>query len=107
MLDRYSKIQNKKVETKPSKDFGKQYYINNIYPDIPYSNNDQYLVCTLGDRLDILAYNIYKDESLWWIIASANALPGDSLIPPIGMQIRIPIDIQSIINNYNAINGVR
>jgi hypothetical protein len=36
---------------------------------------------------------------LWWVIASANALPGDSIYPPIGIQLRIPIDIQSIINN--------
>jgi hypothetical protein len=83
------------------------YYVNNIYPDVPYSDSDIYVITTSGDRLDLLANDIYKDASLWWIIASANGLPGDSLVPPIGGQLRIPIDIQSIINKYNSINSIR
>jgi hypothetical protein len=107
MIYRYSKIKSQKVDKRPSKFYGKKYFVNNIYPDIPYKDTDQYLITTLGDRLDLLAYNIYKDESLWWIIASANSLSGDSLVPEPGTQLRIPTDIQSIINNYNAINGIR
>lgn len=86
---------------------GNQYYSNNIYPDIPLSDNDDYVITTLGDRLDIIAQSVYGDQDFWWIIASANALEGDSLYPPIGMQLRIPIDIVSIVNSYKQINAIR
>jgi hypothetical protein len=65
------------------------------------------VITVLGDRLDILAQDIYGDSSLWWILASANNLPGDSLVPPIGQQLRVPTDIQAIINAYDSINKVR
>lgn len=84
-----------------------QYYTNNIYPDIPLSNDDNYIITTLGDRLDLLAYDFYGDVNLWWIIASANSLPGDSLFPEPGMQLRIPVDIQNILNSYRSINIIR
>lgn len=84
---------------------GSLYYVNAIYPDIQPQNTDYYAITTIGDRLDLLAYQFYQDSSLWWIIASANALPGDSIYPPIGAQIRIPSDIQGIISNYKKINS--
>ena len=86
---------------------GSQYYVNNIYPDIPVSPNDNYVITTLGDRLDLIAHDFYGDSGLWWIIASANALPGDSLYPEPGMQIRIPVDVMSILNSYKTVNIVR
>jgi hypothetical protein len=86
---------------------GSQYYVNNIYPDIPFANNDNYVITVLGDRLDLMALDFYGDVDLWWIIASANSLPGDSLFPPIGAQLRIPTDIVSIVNSYKQINIVR
>jgi hypothetical protein len=84
-----------------------QYFVNNIYPDIPLSNDDNYVITTLGDRLDLLANDFYGDVDLWWIIASANSLTGDSLFPPIGMQLRIPVNVQDIINSYKSVNIVR
>lgn len=86
---------------------GSQYYLNNLYPDIEYTENDNYVITTLGDRLDLLANNFYGDPSLWWIIASANALSGDSLYPPIGIQLRIPTDIRSALESYKVINIIR
>jgi nucleoid-associated protein YgaU len=86
---------------------GSQYYVNNIYPDVPYSDSDNYVITTIGDRLDLLAFDFYGDSELWWVIASANALPGDSLIPTPGTQLRIPIDIRTILNGYRQINSVR
>lgn len=83
---------------------GSQYYLNNVYPDIPYSNEDNYVITTLGDRLDLLALDFYGDDSLWWIIASANGLPGDSLFPPIGIQLRIPINASFAISDYRIQN---
>jgi len=86
---------------------GSQYYVNNVYPDIAVTENDTYVISTLGDRLDLLANDFYGDFTLWWIIASANALPGDSLYPPVGMQLRIPNDVQSVINQYKIVNSKR
>lgn len=100
MSSRYQSIQKVKLgET------GSMHYVNNVYPDIPPANNDYYVITTLGDRLDLLAYDFYQDSSLWWIIASANALPGDSIYPPIGMQLRIPINTESILVNYKKVNN--
>ena len=86
---------------------GSQYYLNNIYPEIPPSNEDNYVITVLGDRLDLLAFDFYGDTSFWWVIASANALPGDSLYLEPGMQLRIPIDLSGILNQYKLVNATR
>lgn len=83
---------------------GEIYYSNNVYPDIPLREDDAYVITVLGDRLDLLAFDFYGDSTYWWIIASANALPGDSMIPPIGSQLRIPTNIRSAINQYKIAN---
>ena len=101
MSDRYSKI------VTVTNFAGKRYYINNIYPDIPVTDSDIYVITTIGDRLDLLANDYYGDPTLYWIIASANSLPGDSLVPPLGQQLRIPTDIETILNEYLNINENR
>lgn len=61
------------------------------YPKIELDSQDIYVYTTIGDRYDTLANIYYKDPSLWWIIVSANQeIECDSLIPPIGYQLRIP-----------------
>lgn len=74
------------------------------YVDIPLSFDDVYIFTTIGDRYDTLALSYYGKPSMWWIIAISNPnLPSDSLIPPIGSQIRIP-NIQTanqILNLYS------
>jgi len=102
MSDRYQNIKQIKYQ-----DTGSQYYVNNIYPDIPMSNEDNYVITVLGDRLDLLAFDFYGDSSLWWVIASANALPGDSLVVEPGTQLRIPVDLIGAINTYKIINATR
>lgn len=86
---------------------GERYYTNNIYPDIPLSNEDSYVITVLGDRLDLLAFDFYGDASFWWVIASANALPGDSLYTVPGSQIRIPANLAGVITNYRLTNVIR
>ena len=86
---------------------GSEYYVNNIYPDIPPTNDDNYIITVLGDRLDLIAFDFYGDSSFWWVIASANALPGDSLVVEPGTQIRIPVDLSNAINNYKVTNASR
>lgn len=102
MSSRYQNIKVVKYEST-----GSQYYINNIYPDVPLSNEDNYVITVLGDRLDLLAFNFYGDPSLWWVITSANSLPGDSLYIEPGTQLRIPVDLSSIINEYKLVNAIR
>lgn len=84
---------------------GSLYYQTNIYPEILPTDSDYYVITTVDDRLDLLAYDFYQDSTLWWVIASANALPGDSMYPPIGIQLRIPTDLQTILNSYNRVNN--
>lgn len=84
---------------------GSQYYETNLYPSIAPTDGDYYVITTVNDRLDLIALDFYQDSSLWWIIASANALPGDSVYPPIGIQLRIPTNVTQILSNYNLVNN--
>lgn len=81
--------------------------MNNIYPEIPFSEEDTYVISVLGDRLDLMAFDFYGDVSFWWVIASANALSGDSINLEPGMQVRVPANLPGIINQYRAVNIVR
>ena len=87
-------------------DEGKNYYLNPVYPDIPESEEDIYVISTGGDRFDTLALQYFNDSSLWWIISIANPeLPQNSYYPPVGTQLRIPTDIAGIIQQYRDLNN--
>lgn len=100
MVSRYENIKTTRTNVT-----GSQYYRTNVYPAIQPINSDYYVITTVDDRLDLIALDFYQDSSLWWIIASANALPGDSIYPPPGTQLRIPVNISQILNNYNLVNN--
>lgn len=85
---------------------GSLYYQTNLYPTVQPTDTDYYIITTINDRLDLIAFDFYQDSSLWWIISSANALPGDSIYPPVGIQLRIPVDIKTILGQYNLVNNV-
>lgn len=102
MVNRYQNIQTNKYNGT-----GSLYYTNNLYPEVPLSEEDNYVITTLGDRFDIMANNFYGDSTLWWVIPSANGLPGDSLYPPIGIQLRIPYNVRAMLDDYKLINSVR
>lgn len=95
------------IRTSKNGQEGSQFYTNNVYPDIPPTNEDSYVITVLGDRLDLLAFDFYGDTNYWWVIASANALPGDSLYLEPGSQIRIPADLSSVLNQYRSENNIR
>ena len=85
----------------------KRRYSKNIrYPKIPLSSNDLYVTTTVGDRLDMLAHQFYKDKDLWWVISTANPdiIRRDSFYIKSGIEIRIPIDTQSILTEFEKIN---
>ena len=83
---------------------GRQYLTTTKYPDIPRSELDYYAITSVGDRYDTLAQQFYQDYTLWWVIASANSLEQASLVIQPGVQIRIPGDIATILNNFNKAN---
>jgi hypothetical protein len=87
---------------------GKPYIKGKQYPNIPLSENDVYIVTTIGDRLDYLAYTYYRDSEMWWIISAANnnATKG-SLFPIPGTQLRIPTDLNTVLNSFNQFNKAR
>ena len=59
-----------------------------IYDNIPESDNDIWVISQYGDRLVLLAYQFYKDSTLWWYIAQANNISTMNL--PQGTRLRIP-----------------
>ena len=83
----------------------KRYYANTKYPEIPFSDNDFYVIAQQGDRYDTLANHYYGDYKLWWIIPIANPqLNFNSIYPPEGSQIRIPHNTSAIISQYKFLN---
>ena len=84
----------------------KRYYKNVKYPLISLSFNDIYVTTTSGDRLDNLAHQFYADVDLWWVITTAN--PGgirrDSFNLKPGIEIRIPQNIENILEDFEKIN---
>jgi hypothetical protein len=86
---------------------GVEYVMNTIYPEIPLSDQDYYVISTGGDRYDTLAQQFYNDHTLWWIIAAANNSERASLMVEPGVQLRIPTDIQGALDLFRQINRKR
>ena len=102
--DRFKHIRQKKdIYTR------KNYYQNTVYPTIPPTVDDIYIITRTGDRLDILAHNYYGDRSLWWVISRANPskVKRWSYFVENGIQLRIPSDVNQIISDYNELNSAR
>ena len=77
------------------------------YPVIPLAETDVYIITSQGDRYDLLALQMYKNIDLWWIISIANqTLPQNGLFIAEGTQIRIPVNIQNILSQYNELNNI-
>jgi hypothetical protein len=87
---------------------GKRFYKQKFYPNIPLSETDDYIITTIGDRLDTLAYSYYRDSTLWWVISMANNnITKGSLFPIPGTQLRVPTNINSVLSLYNQYNTTR
>jgi len=89
----------KNNETQKLKD-GRVVYKTKIYPNIPKSDKDIYIVTQTGDRLDTLANQFYGDSSLWWIIATSNNIHDATFSVSDGTILRIPENYIEIINNF-------
>ena len=97
------------TQIKRDKETGKNYYVNTAYPTIPSDSEDAYISTKNGDRLDLLAEEFYGDSSLYWVIATANpeTTRNDSFFVTPGIQLRIPVDLNSVAIDYNKINKRR
>ena len=85
---------------------GKVGYLPTKYPSLVPSNNDTYIVARAEDRLDLIATDFYGDPTLWWVVAMANDLPGDSMYTPLGFQLRIPGNLNDALNSYDQANTI-
>jgi hypothetical protein len=79
---------------------GRTVYRSKIYPNIPLRDDDIYVATETGDRLDTLAYQYYRDSSLWWIIASANNIHNAPFGLVDGTILRIPQNYIEILSNF-------
>lgn len=71
----------------------KRYYGTTVYPKFEARETDIYIISKTSDRLDNLAFEYYRDASLWWVIARANNIgKGTANVTP-GIQIRIPFPL--------------
>ena len=78
---------------------GKRYYRPTIVRGIPLKDSDKFIFPNDGDRFDTLAQKFYGDSNLWWIIAKANNVNDGSIGLNPEKRIRIPIEIQSILDS--------
>tara|TARA_Y100000356_G_scaffold133646_1_gene141117 strand:- start:578 stop:871 length:294 start_codon:yes stop_codon:yes gene_type:complete len=83
---------------------GIRVYSTTYYPDIPLDDSDEFISVIDGDRVDLVANRYYGDVSLWWVIAKANGIKGKAALTP-GDVLRIPGNINRIIENFNDLNG--
>jgi nucleoid-associated protein YgaU len=98
-MERYS---NNDVRTTAE---GKRYYKQKYYPNIPLSETDIYVITTIGDRLDSLAFSYYNDSTLWWVISMANNnVTKGSMFPVPGTQLRIPTNLATVLSLFRQYN---
>lgn len=85
----------------------KKYYKNIKYNSIPLNIEDVYLVSKEGDRMDNLANRFYNNPDLWWVISKANPnkIKRDSFFIEPGLQIRIPMGIDAILDDFETENS--
>lgn len=84
---------------------GKRVYLTTLYPYIPPQYTDLQIITNEADYLDAMAYKYYGDFTLYWIIAVANNLGRGRLSVPAGLTLRIPININDIVDQFNRMNS--
>ena len=74
----------------------KERYSSTFYPTIPFRDTDVYIYSKVSDRLDLLAYEFYANQTFWWVIARANNLGKGSFMIPPGLRLGIPYPIDEL-----------
>ena len=81
---------------------GIRVYGTTYYPEIPVSDNDQFIYPQDGDRVDTLAHKYYGDVSLWWMIAQANHIGKGTMNINTGTKLRIPLAVEEILQEFES-----
>lgn len=85
----------------------KRKYLRGVkYPAIPFDDNDIYIITVAGDRVDLLSNDYYGNVDDYWIIISANNLPGDSIFVKPNTQLRIPVRTVEAKQEFDRINEI-
>jgi hypothetical protein len=84
---------------------GKRVYLSTFYPSVSPSSTDLLIVSQEGNCLDTLAYKYYGDPTLYWIIANVNNIGRGRMSIQSGLILRIPTDINSVIDKFNTANS--
>jgi hypothetical protein len=92
------------AETLLQKETKRRYLESVIYPKIPLSDEDIYVITNSTDRLDLLANQYYGNTMYWWVIAVANNINDGTLYIEEGRQLRIPKNLPAILNELDRIN---
>jgi len=79
---------------------GRQYGTSRGATAIYYAAKSGGITCTRrvtkeGDRLDIIAGQLWGDATLWWVIAACSGIGWGPQIPP-AVVLKIPINIDDI-----------
>lgn len=98
----------KRYEDIPVRNVGaKPYRATAVYPEVAASEQDYYVIASVGDRFDILSREFYGDQQYWWVIASANPnVRRDTMYIEPGLQLRIP-PLSRILDSYEQLNVSR
>ncbi len=83
---------------------GKRYYRPTVIPNIPIKDTDIFAFPVYGDRFDTMAYRYYGNPNLWWIIAKANEISNGKVSPDPEKKLRIPTEIQPILEAVTKSN---
>ncbi len=94
-MERY-KILSSTIKDEPT---GRMRIATTQYPEIPYRDTDIYIYSKRGQRLDLLAYQYYRDQSYWFLIAAANNLGKGKFNVPPGIRLRIPYPMDQLTLN--------
>lgn len=86
---------------------GKRVYQTTTYPDVRPSDNDVIVVAGEADYLDTLAFKYYGDPTLWRVLAWVNNIGKGRLSIDPGTTLRIPTNINEIIDKFNRANAQR
>ncbi len=87
---------------------GKQLKASTVFTTPPASEADFYVISTTGDRFDLLAKEYYNDVKLWYVIAAANPdVRRDTLNITPGIQLRIPLPAQRVVEYIERQNSIR
>jgi hypothetical protein len=116
-MDRYTDKKTKKIKDNRGRlldDYDKRLpipertvYQSIVYPRIEHNPEDIWIRTRIGDRFDTISHEFYQDVTLWWIIAKANKLVNGSLAIEPGLKLRIPLEYETIVNEFHRINKKR